>query len=351
MEEVRVKGYEMRICLLARYFDYKGTGVTRVSTMVLKELVKRGHSVYTVSTKGSSLYSYFYSTLIKAPIKIPRKDIDVYHALGPLEGMWLPRDKSIVTFLDLFTVTHPDRLGAGMESSKWKQFVGSKYFLYGSKLASRVKFITCISGTVKEDLASCLGIPKGKIKVIRLGINTDLRPQRKKDRVFRIGTLAQLDARKRINILIKSFKKSKIEGELVIAGRGIDEDSLRSLANGDERIRFLGRVPESDLIDFYNSLDVFVFPTWIEGYGLPIVEAMACKKPVVVLNDAIIPEEVKSRCIIVEDLDMVFGNRSYLEGLCGHVDYESNYKFAKEHNWERTVDEYVKLYKEVLNES
>ena len=45
--------------------------------------------------------------------------------------------------------------------------------------------------------------------------------------------------------------------------------------------------------DFYNSLDLFVFPTSIEGYGMPIVEAMACGKPVITLEDAEIPSNLR----------------------------------------------------------
>jgi len=95
-------------------------------------------------------------------------------------------------------------------------------------------------------------------------------------------------------------------------------------------------------------LDVLVFPSAIEGYGLPPVEAMACRKPVIVLNDAIIPWEVKSRCVIVEDLEFVLGSKSCLEGLLKSIDYDGNYRFAKEHSWDKCIDEYIELYKEVL---
>lgn len=338
----------MKICLLTRYPDFRGRGVGRVYKEIRNGLVKRGHSVYTISTTGTSLYSYFWYTLLGIPFKLPRKDIDVYHAIATMEGMWLPRDKSIVTFHDLFTTTNPERVGAGMGYASWKTFVGIQYFKLGSKLASRCRFLVCVSNKTKEDVIKYIGAPESKIRVIRSGISNNLRPQPKRSKVFRVGYLGQLDRRKRIYLLIQSFKESPIGGELVIAGVGPDEAALKELAGEDARIKFLGLVPEDSLVNFYNSLDVFVLPTWIEGYGLPIVEAMACKKPVVVLTDAIIPQEVKSRCIIVEDLDLPFGNLSYLEGLITHVDYEGNYEWAKGHSWDTAVDEYIKLYKEII---
>ena len=123
----------------------------------------------------------------------------------------------------------------------------------------------------------------------------------------------------------------------------MDEDVLKKLAEGDSRIKFLGLIPDETLPDFYNSLDVFVFPTAIEGYGLPIVEAMACKKPVVVLDDAIIPWDVKRRCVIVDKLDYVLGNKEYLERICKGVDIEGNYTWAKEHDWDEAITQYEKL--------
>jgi len=338
----------MNVCLLTRYFDFRGTGVTRIATEVLRGLVARKHSVCTISTNGTSLYSYFAYTLAEMPFRLPRKGIDVYHALATLEAMWLPKERSIATFLDLFTTTNPERAGAGMGHSKWKLAIGKKYFEIGSKLATRCRFLVCISEQTKQDVLEYLKVPEEKTKVIRLGIPDSLTPQPKKDKVFRIGTLGQLDRRKRMDLLISQFKASKLDAELVIAGQGMDKSMLKSLADGDKRIKFLGLVAEDKLNDFYNSLDIFVFPTWIEGYGLPPVEAMACMKPVVVLEDAIIPWEIKKRCVIIENLQIALGNRTYLENLCKYIDYEGNYQFAKEHSWDNCVEEHIKLYEEII---
>ncbi len=340
------------ICLLSRYFNFRGTGVTRVSTKVLETLQKKGYEVTTVSTKGSSLLSYFMYTAVEMPFRLPVAD--VYHSLATLEGLWLPKEKSVVTILDLFTTTNPERAGAGMGYSKTKLSVGRKYFDIGSRVASQARFITCISEKTKKDVIQYLNVPEEKIKVVRLGINETLSPKPRTDKVFRIGTLGQMDKRKRIDLLIKAFRKSRIDAELVVAGGGrddIDGRLLKELCTGDPRIKLLGFLPEEKLSDFYNSLDVFIFPTWIEGYGLPIVEAMACKKPVVVLEDSIIPEELKSRCIVADNLDSVIRNYLHIEDICrrSNIDFESNYKFAQEHSWDNTVDQYIKIYKEITD--
>lgn len=340
----------MNVCLLTKHFSFNGTGISRFAFEMLKGLEKRGHIVHKIETKPDvNLYSYFIYTALEIPLRLPRKDIDVYHALVTLEGMWLPKNRSIVMIHDLFTTSNPDRVGAGMGGSKWKLAIGKRYFALGASLASKCRFIVCNSDKTKQDILLHIRVAEGKIKVIRLGIPKDLEPSPKKDKVFRIGTLSQLDKRKRIDLLITQFRESKLDGELVIGGQGKDKALLEKLINGDSRIKLLGFIPDSELSNFYNSLDIFAFPTWIEGYGLPLVEAMSCKKPVMVFSDAIIPEEIKSRCVLVDDYTTAFNNIAYLESLPKLVDYDENYKFAKEHDWDRCVEEHIKLYKEIAD--
>ena len=335
----------MKVCLLTRFFNYKGTGVTRIATEVLKELENQGHEVVKISTNGKSLYSYFFYTAVEIPLRYPKTGVDVYHALATMEAMWLPRNKSIATILDLFTTTNPDRAGAGMGYEKWKLLIGRKYFEFGSHVASKCRFIVCISDKTKQDVIQCLNIKEDKIKVIKLGIQDDLEPLNIKHKRLTIGTLGQLDKRKRIDLLIRQFKASNIDADLLIAGQGMDRPMLEALADGDKRIKFLGLVPNDKLNEFYNSLDVFAFPSFIEGYGLPPVEVMACKKPVVLMSDVIMPDEIKNRCILTESLRHTFDHIYDLP----KVNQDDNYTFAKSHNWKKCVNEYVELYKEIMS--
>lgn len=339
----------MKVCLLTRFFDFRNAGLGRVSSEILRGLVKEGYSVRKVYTKGNSLYSYFFYTLVEIPIKLPRKGIDVYHAVTPMEGIWIPKDKSIVTFHDLFQITDPDKLGSGLGYSKWKNLIGTSYFRIAVNIAKRCRFITAVSEKTKLELIEYLKVPESKIYVIKSGIRPDLRPLPSDHLKFRVGYLGQLDRRKRINLLIEAFKKCELD-ELLIGGIGADREILEEMAETDKRIKFLGLIPDDELVNFYNKLNLFVMPSWLEGYGLPIVEAMACRLPVIVLADAHIPWEIKSRCIIVEDLEMTLGNENYLSNLLFHTSTELNYHWAKSHDWDKSVEEYLELYKEITNE-
>lgn len=341
----------MNICLLNRYFDFQGTGVTRIATEVSKELERTGHKVVKVATDGVSLYAYAFQTAIGVPFRLPRKGIDAYHALATLEAMWLPRDRSIATYLDLFTTTNPDLAGAGMGYSKWKLEVGRRYFDIGSRIAAKCRYLVCISEKTKQDVLEYIGADEHKLRVIRLGIPSYLHPGTNigHDRLV-IGALSQLDKRKRIDLLVRDFKNSKLDAELRVAGRGPDRELLENIADGDERIRFLGMITEESLNSFYNGLDLFIFPTAIEGYGLPAVEAMACRKPVVILDDAILPAEIRKHCSSVESLSGLLNSMSSIAYIIDSTDYDDNLKFAQLHSWKNCVAEYVELYKEIAKE-
>ncbi len=344
----------MKVCLATRYFDTsrkEGVGIGRVSIGLRDGLKARGIEVVPISD-GSGLYNYFAYASLFIKLKLPQ-NCDVYHALTPIESLWLPKDKSVVTFHDLFQLTNPDKIGGGLEKRSWEKFIGINYFKMACHIATRCKKIVCVSNKTKDAVVEYLGVPEEKIKVIYSGISANLEPKKKLGGKFTVGYLGMLDRRKRVDLLIKAFKQTKIDGYLYIGGRGLEEDYLDELAGGDMRIRFFGHIADEQLPEFLNSLDLFVFPTAQEGFGLPICEAFACNKPVVVFSDALIPHEIKSRCLKVQNIDELvglIGQFCYAGWVVSSVDLESNYKFAKGYDWENTVSEYIKVYEEVMND-
>ena len=338
----------MKVCLLTRRPVLDSGGIGRVSIELHKGLAKRGNNTQMVSASKVDLAHYFKYSFIDNLFQMP-KGYDVYHAITPMESIWIPKDKGIATILDIIPITHPELHGARLAGNRVKYTIARICFTIGCRQAAKCRYIVCISDHVRQEFIEHFDVDENKVKVIKLGIRSDLVPKTKRDKIFRVGYLGQLDRRKRVDLFVTAFMGSNIDGELVLGGKGIDEQGIQELARGDSRIKFLGFIPDDKLVEFYNSLDVFIFPTAIEGYGLPPVEAMACKIPVVVLEDALMPWEVKQRCIRVQNLDDIFCNPGYLQCLCRGIDIEDNYKWAKSHNWDTTIEEYIKLYKEVLS--
>ncbi len=336
----------MKICLLTRFFNRRNAGIGQYSQKLLEEMLTRGHEIDPVCTTRRGAVGYLLYTGAEILLRIPR-DVDVYHALTPLESIYLPKDKTVVTFCDLIPWLHRGEKTwyfSGRFGGFRRRF-GSWWFTRACKKAAMSQRITCISYQTKREVMDNLKVGEEKITVTRLGISKDLKPKPKKHDGYRIGTLSYLDPRKRIDILIRAFKKGDLDkAELLIAGKGEDKPRLEAIADGDSRIRFLDFVPENKKADFYNSLDVFVFPSLLEGYGLPPVEAMACGIPVVSMQDALIPGDVKSRTHIVKEdyLQSLLENRNF------NCDVGANLKFAREHDWKKFADKIEAVYQEVV---
>ena len=339
----------MRIALITRYFDSTNAGIGRVSGELLKGLLNRDQEVIPISTTKRSLAEYMSYSTIDLWARMPDY-ADVYHAVTPVESLWMPKDRAITTILDLIPLLNPDKCGAGIGYNSVLNKIGTSYFGYCAKSAARnSRFITTIAESTKQEICEVFKVNPDKVKVIRPGVRTDLKPsfyQLMSGRTF--GYLGQLDRRKRVDVLITSFLQSAgADSKLLIAGSGRDKDKLKALAKDDSRIAFLGFVEDDELCGFYNSLDFFIFPTWAEGYGLPIVEAAACGTPIITLEDSCIPSDVKEHTIVVGSLDEFFECPECFEPT--EVELLENVKWAHKHNWDDYVEAHIELYKEVLN--
>ena len=144
--------------------------------------------------------------------------------------------------------------------------------------------------------------------------------------------------------------------QLVHAGpRGWSFDGMLAEVSGLElqnSVRFLGRVPLYDLVGLYNAAAVFVFPSLYEGFGLPVLEAMACGCPVVTSNSSSLPEVVGEAGIMVDPLDVeqladAIGKVVEDESLAHGMRYRGLER-ARQFSWERCALETIAIYRKVL---
>jgi glycosyltransferase involved in cell wall biosynthesis len=338
----------MKIHLINRYFDFTNAGLGRVALTIRDGLEKRGHTVTcTSSDDNNNLFKYAFFTYLKGRWQVPNGK-DIYHAITPVESQCIDVWKPLITTMcDLIPILHPETMGAGASNKLMKLAAITSFKLGVDYAIENSKFISVISEDVKDELLEYGGKRiKCPVNVIRLGIRNDLQVIPNKHDRFTIGYIGQLDGRKRVDLLIKAFVRDNPKDALLyIAGRGRDEVYLRSLCLDNPNIIFKGFIPDNELVNFYNSLDLFVFPTACEGYGLPIVEALACGIPVVVLEDAIIPKDVKSKCIFAESLDI----NTLIEDvpIYGKVS-DKTITWAQAHKWSNTIEGYLKLYEQTI---
>jgi len=320
----------------------RGAGIGRVASRLYEGLTARGHDVCTVHD-GSSLAAYWWFTVVRKPFLLP-KHMDVYHALSPVESLWLPEEKSVVTIHDLFPVMYPMFQGAGIGENRIVQWFSGEFFAHSLFKSAMCAAVAANSTMTASQYIRYLDGFRSRCDVIYLGISPELAPMHfPRAKRQRFGYLGQLDRRKRVDVLIRAFRESKTDATLLIAGAGRDDAALRQLAAGDSRITFIGFLPDSKLSLFYSSLTALVLPSYMEGWGLPAVEAMACGTPVVILQDTVMPFEVRERCLQSGDL------RAFFDEMAGGLvlERDAHADWAMSHTWERCINEYEALYRTV----
>jgi glycosyltransferase involved in cell wall biosynthesis len=215
----------------------------------------------------------------------------------------------VVTVHDLTLVTHPE----------WHEAGKVRYFGWAMRRAVRAAArVLCVSATTAGDLAERLDVAPERIDVTRLG--TDLRPATEAEVAAlrrRLGLegpyllgLGTVEPRKDLPALVRAF--ADLAGELPhrlvlsgLAGWGSGALAEAVAASGvADRILLTGYLPEADKSALLTGADVFAYPSRYEGFGLPVLEAMACGTPVVTTTGGSLPEVAGDAAWLVDPGDI-----------------------------------------------
>ena len=184
------------------------------------------------------------------------------------------------------------------------------------RLLQEADVLIADSQSTKNDLMDLFKIKEEKIKMIHLGVGKEfavidpdssvLKDVRNKYQlppkfIFFIGTI---EPRKNIEGIIKAYQKMATDCHLVIGGSGgWKNGEVYRLAQGNSKIHFIGYVEEKDKPALYNLAEVLLYPSFYEGFGLPIAEAMASGCPVVAGNNSSQVEVLGDTGLIVNPYD------------------------------------------------
>ena len=205
-----------------------------------------------------------------------------------------------MTIHDLIPLLYQYKLNTFYKTNQFSNFISQYAFYEGIKKAAECKKIICVSEETKENFIEVTNCNPKKVIVIDNHIQDKyqyLKPF-KNYKQLTIGTISYLDDRKRIGDLIIAFKKIKDKNlHLFIGGFGPCKNKYIQMAKGDDRISFIGKIPEENMLFWYAAFDVFCSFSKAEGFNLPIVEAARVGRPVITLKDAIIPKKIKDATI------------------------------------------------------
>lgn len=301
--------------------------------------------------------------------KLP-EDIDLVH-FPYFEPFFLAlpiykKFKTVVTVHDLTPIVFPNAFPRGIKGEiKWQM---QRFSL------KKASAIITDSKSSKNDVIKYVGVKDNKITVVPLAASENFKPLNDTLILRSIRVKYELPDRfllyvgdvtpnKNLPRLVDAVKEIKVP--LVMVGKSLvsedydrnnpwnkDLNRINELAKGDKNILRLGFVPTEDLVGIYNLATVFTIPSLYEGFGLPVLEAMACGCPVITSKEGSLKEVAQDAAYYVDAYDFeniaqgikeVFENENLQQEL-----KIKGLENAKRFSWKKTAEETLEVYKRVI---
>ena len=256
--------------------------------------------------------------------------------------------RAVTTFHDLFVLT------GDYSAPEFRR----RFQDQARHAAAHSDVIITVSQFTAEQVAQCLGVERARLRVIHHGVWLPAKPAEgaRENIVLHVGAVQR---RKNLARLIAAFQQLGPAWRLVLAGslgygaREILAQTETSPARA--RIQWLGYVPEAELRDLYRRARIFAFPSLDEGFGMPVLEAMAWGVPVVTSNRAALPEVAGEAALLVDPQDTE-GLAAALTALANREDLRQDLigrgrQRAAAFTWDAAVAKTWSVYLELLRDA
>lgn len=285
-------------------------------------------------------------------LDLRRVSYDIFHATN-YNPYFIPHLKGkpfVVTFYDAI---HERFGGKYKELSDVAQIVKDK-----KKLAEQATAIIAISESTKRDLIELLDVNPSKIHVVYLGNSLNIiaknkRPDSKFPYILYVGKRdAYKNFAKFLNAISSLLKK--YEMKLICAGGGAFTVEEKKFIQSLNLESFVTSEPINDIVlqDLYRSARAFVFPSLYEGFGIPVLEAMACDCPCVLSNTSSLPEVAGDAAIyfdpsdeesIAESVERVISDETLRNSLI-----DKGKQRLSLFSWNHTAAQTIEIYEQCL---
>lgn len=225
------------------------------------------------------------------------RDADVFHGLNQR----LPRTRlrhAVSTFHDLFVIT------GDYSTPEFRR----RFEAQARDAAARSELIIAVSRATADQLQRCLGVEPSRVRVIHHGVHPpDIAPPDTAAREPIILNVGAIQRRKNTAALVRAFEALPAPWRLALAGsHGYEASSiLRQIeaSPARSRIDLLGYLPQAELQRWYVHASVFAFPSLDEGFGMPVLEAMAWGLAVITSDNSALPEVAGDAALLVDPND------------------------------------------------
>ncbi len=290
------------------------------------------------------------------------KDIQLYHV--PQNGVGLPSEKNckfVITLHDVIPYRMPETV-----SDRYLKIFSEEI----PDIISLCDGIITVSEFSKMDIMKSFGIPSDKIFVTHLASEDIYKPMDKNicknylNKFYSINTkfilyVGGFSPRKNIVGLLDAFskvsKQIKDLNLIIIGQHGLSYELYKNRAaklNISDKVLFPGFIPVEHMPIFYNASELFVYPSFYEGFGLPPVEAMACGIPVIASNITSLPEVLGDSALLVNPNDIDCLSQSMYNVLTDNKLKSSLVKKgllrASSFSWNKTAEDTLDSYNKII---
>lgn len=369
----------MKIGIDISQIVYTGTGIARYTKNLVASLSDLGvdlhlfgaafnrltqlNQLYDASIKNSRTTKYFYPIPPKLlhilwnrwhtfSVDHLIKPVDIFHTSDWTEPP--TRFPKLTTIHDLVVYKYPHYLPQQIIETQKSKLAWVK---------RECATVIADSMSTKADIVAILGIPDSKIHVVPLGIDSSFSPPTKEERLrvqekyalrkeyfLCVGTR---EPRKNLQMVIDAFSQIKNKNmELVIVGNfgwGTDTQVTND-------VRVLGYVPDTDLPALYAQSIAFVYPSLYEGFGLPVLEALACGALVITSNTGSLKEIGEKIVIRVDPQNS--GDIAEKMKYANSLNFRKrdallllSQKYTKGFTWKKTAEKTIEVYKNIITDT
>lgn len=275
----------------------------------------RGVGTYTKNLKDSLVKLNLDLVTIGEPSESPLVDVFHFPYFDLFQNTLKPRknSKNVVTIHDVIPLVFPEHFPRGIR--------GNLRLLLQKKALQQVDAIICDSQTSKADIVAKLGVEADKVHVIYLAAAEVFKPISNTKELSEITNRFKLPQKfvlfvgdvnwnKNILGLLEAIHIANVN--LVLVGKALKDENLSQVVeinntikklNLQTKIQKLGYVSDLDLVKIYNLAEATIVPSHYEGFGLPVIESMACGTPVICANNSSLAEIGKNAAVFCNSHD------------------------------------------------